>query len=125
MLIEQSLQQYADRHGDPYAAAYQKLYAANTEYEGLFILDTDEGLRRNMMRTTLEIIALYIDDQRAAANRIIGARVNHIPYGIEEDFDLFFEIVRDVIAEALADSFTPDHAAAWDIMLSDFKKAQL
>lgn len=124
-LIEQSLTHYAERHGDPYDAAFQKLYAAAPHYEGLFLLDTDEGLRRNMMRTTLEIIAIYIDDAYAAANRIIGARLVHLTYEITDDFDLFFQITRDVIAEGCADIWTPDHATAWAAMLKDFEAARV
>jgi len=102
-LIEASLTHYAARHGDPYEAAFQKLYAANPDYEALFFLDTDEGLRRNMMRTTLEIIATYIDDPYAATNLVIGARLVHLTYEITDDFDLFFQITRDVMAEGCAD----------------------
>lgn len=80
-LITQSLAHFAAHHGDPYAPAYEALYAHDAAYEGLFLLDTDEGLRRNMMQTTLEIITTYLSDREAAANRIVGARMSHIPYG--------------------------------------------
>ena len=55
-LIAQSLAHFAAHHGDPYAPAYEALYAHDATYEGLFLLDTDEGLRRNMMHTTLKIL---------------------------------------------------------------------
>ena len=77
-LIIQSLEYFAEHHGDPYAPAYEALYARDETYEGLFLLDTDEGLRRNMMRTTLEIITTYLSDRDAATNRVIGARLNHL-----------------------------------------------
>ena len=124
-LIEQSLTHYAEQHGDPYDAAFQKLYAANADYKALFVLDTDEGLRRNMMRTTLEMISTYLNDAYAAANLVIGARLVHLTYEITDDFDLFFEITRDVIAEGCADIWTHDHTAAWQTMLEDFEKARL
>jgi hemoglobin-like flavoprotein len=124
-LITQSLEYFAAHHGDPYARAYQALYAHDAAYEALFVLDSDEGLRRNMMRTTLEIIATYLDDPDAAANRIIGARMSHIPYGIETDFDVFFEITRTVISAGCSDIWTPDHHAAWTQMLTDFRAARL
>ncbi|MAI51120.1 MAG: hypothetical protein CML78_04635 [Rhodobiaceae bacterium] len=124
-LIEQSLTHYAARHGDPYDAAFQKLYAAAPHYEGLFVLDTDEGLRRNMMRTTLEMIATYIDDAYAAENLVTGARLVHLTYEITDDFDLFFQITRDVIAEGCADIWSDAHAAAWNTMLKDFEKARV
>ena len=54
-LIMQSLKYFAEHHGDPYAPAYDALYTRDKTYEGLFLLDTDEGLRRNMMRTTLQL----------------------------------------------------------------------
>ena len=46
-LITETLELYAERCGSPYDAAFAKLYAANADYEELFFLDTDEGLRRN------------------------------------------------------------------------------
>ena len=57
-LIAETLELYAKSCGDPYEAAFAKLYAANPDYEGLFFLDTDEGLRRNMMQTTLEMMKM-------------------------------------------------------------------
>lgn len=124
-LIAETLELYAARCGDPYGAAFAKLYAANADYEGLFFLDTDEGLRRNMMQTTLEMIATYCDNPRAAENLVVGTRLVHLTYEISDDFDLFFAITRDVMAEGLGDAFTPAHAAAWENMLKDFENARL
>ena len=124
-LIAQSLAHFAAHHGDPYALAYEALYAHDATYEGLFLLDTDEGLRRNMMQMTLEIITTYLSDREAAANRIVGARMSHIPFGIDTDFDVFFEITREVISVGCADIWTPAHLEAWTQMLVDFKAAQL
>ena len=124
-LISETLELYAERCGDPYDAAFAKLYAADADYEGLFFLDTDEGLRRNMMQTTLEIITTYCDNPRSAENLVIGTRLVHLTYEINDDFDLFFTIIRDVMADGLGDSFSPTHAKAWDTMLKDFEAAQL
>ena len=124
-LIMQSLEYFAEHHGDPYAPAYEALYARDQTYEGLFLLDSDEGLRRNMMHTTLEIITTYLSDRDAAANRVVGARMNHVPYGVEADFDVFFEIIRDVIAAGCAEIWTPGHFEAWTHMLADFKAPQV
>ena len=121
----QSLEYFAEHHGDPYAPAYEALYARDQTYEGLFLLDTDEGLRRNMMHTTLEIITTYLSDRDAAANRVVGARITHVPYGVEADFDVFFEIIRDVIAGGCAEIWTPAHLEAWTHMLADFKAPQV
>ena len=57
-LIAQSSAHFAAHHGDPYALAYEALYAHHATNEGLFLLDTDESLRRNMMQMPLEMIAL-------------------------------------------------------------------
>lgn len=124
-LIEQTLTHYAAHHGDPYDAAFAKLYAADPNYQALFVLDTDEGLRRNMMRTTLEMVATYIDDPYAASNLVIGARLVHLTYEITDDFDLFFQITRDVIAEGCSEIWSDAHAEAWDTMLADFEKARV
>tara|TARA_B110000971_G_scaffold221427_1_gene268489 strand:+ start:769 stop:1152 length:384 start_codon:yes stop_codon:yes gene_type:complete len=124
-LIEQTLSLYASQFGDPYDAVYAKLYAMDSDYEGLFLLDTDEGLRRNMMRTTLEIISTYLDDRTAAANRVVGAQMSHITYDVEDAFHTFFDITRDVIAESLGEAFTRAHAQAWNTMLDDLRNAQI
>ena len=124
-LIEQTLAHYAEHHGDPYEAAFQKLYAADRNYQALFFLDTDEGLRRNMMRTTLEIITIYTDNAYAAENLVIGARLIHLTYEVTDDFDLFFQITRDVITEGCADIWTDAHAEAWNAMLKDFEAARV
>ena len=124
-LIAETLELYATRCGDPYDAAFTKLYAENAGYEGLFFLDTDEGLRRNMMQTTLEIITTYCDNPRSAENLVTGTRLVHLTYEINDDFDLFFTITRDVMAHGLGDAFTPAHAAAWVTMLQDFQKARV
>lgn len=124
-LIIETLTAYADRHGDPYDAAFERLYAAAPHYEGLFFLDTDKGLRRNMMQTTLEMIATYCDDAYAAKNLVIGARLVHLTYEISDDFDLFFTITRDVIAEGCADIWSDAHATAWEKMLADFAAARI
>ena len=124
-LIAETLELYAKSCGDPYEAAFAKLYAANPDYEGLFFLDTDEGLRRNMMQTTLEMITTYCDDKRAAENLVIGTRLVHLTYEISDDFDLFFAITRDVIAEGLGEAFTAAHADAWATMLKDFEAARV
>ena len=91
----------------------------------LFFLDTDEGLRRNMMRTTLEIITTYIDNAYAAENLVIGARLIHLTYEVTDDFDLFFQITRDVIAEGCADIWSDAHTEAWNAMLKGFEKARV
>ena len=124
-LIAETLELYAEHCGDPYDAAFAKLYAARADYEGLFFLDTDEGLRRNMMQTTSEIITTHCDNPRSAENLVIGTRLVHLTYEISDDFDLFFTITRDVMADGLGDAFTPSHAAAWDTMLQDFEKARV
>ena len=124
-LIMQSLEYFAEHHGDPYAPAFEALYTRDKTYKGLFLLDTDEGLRRNMMHTALEIITTYLSDRDAATNRVIGARMNHVPYGVDADFDVFFEITRDVIATGCAEIWTPAHLEAWTQMLADFEAARL
>lgn len=124
-LIAQTLTAYAEQHGDPYDAAFERLYAANPDYKALFFMDTDEGLRRNMMQTTLEIIATYCDNAYAAKNLVIGTRLVHLTYEIDDDFDLFFNITRDVIAEGLGDAFTKAHGQAWTTMLKDFEAAKI
>jgi len=124
-LIEQTLAHYAQHHGDPYDAAFQKLYAVDPNYQALFFLDTDEGLRRNMMRTTLEIVSTYIENTYTAKNLVIGARLIHLTYKVTDDFDLFFQITRDVIADGCADIWTEAHATAWNAMLKDFETARV
>ncbi len=43
-----TLQSVADRHGDPTALIYQRLFSAHPELEALFHMDRDGGVRASM-----------------------------------------------------------------------------
>ena len=79
-----------------------------------------------MMRTTLEIITTTpIRPYGRRRSHCRRAYDHHITYGIESDFDVFFEITRDIIAAGCAEIWTPAHLEAWTQMLADFKSARL
>ena len=74
-LIMQSLKYLAEHHGDPMRPLRRPLHLIRLMRA--FLLDSDEGLRRNMMRTTLEIITTHIRSRCCCQSRI-GARMNHV-----------------------------------------------
>ena len=123
-LILDTLEHVANRHGDPTAQIYDNLFAAHPETRDMFVLDTDFGVRRNMMQNTLEIIVDYCaaeTGETGFALRLEGNRLNHLGYGVETDMFLeFFSIVAMTLQSLAGDLWTPDHAQAWQQMLTDF-----
>jgi hemoglobin-like flavoprotein len=49
--------------------------------------------------------------------------VTHDGYGVPpEIFPLFFEVVAETLREAAGEAWTPDMTAAWEGLLSDFRR---
>ncbi|HOZ29192.1 MAG TPA: hypothetical protein PK080_17630, partial [Hyphomonadaceae bacterium] len=62
-----TLQSVADRHGDPTALIYQRLFSAHPELEALFHMDRDGGVRASMVQQGFECILDHVGEKRVAA----------------------------------------------------------
>lgn len=120
-VILSTLQAVADRHGDPSAAIYSRLFSAHPELEALFLMDRDGGVRASMVQQGFECILDYVGPRLTAPQIIAAARQHHDGYGVPaERFDDLFAAMRDAFREILADSWTPDMETEWAALLREF-----
>ena len=119
-VILSTLQAVADRHGDPLAAIYARLFSVHPELEALFHMDRDGGVRASMMQQGFECILDYVGPRLTAPQIIAAARQHHDGYGVPaERFDDLFGAMRDAFREILADSWTPDMETEWAALLRE------
>lgn len=113
-LIERSLEQVAERVGDPAPLVYARLFAQFPELEALFVRDVTGIVRGNMLTTTLECL-LDFAGTRAYATHFVGSeRVNHGGLGVPaEMFDRFYATVIETFREVLGEAWTTETDAAW------------
>ncbi|MFT3722593.1 MAG: globin [Hyphomonadaceae bacterium] len=119
-VILSTLQAVADRHGDPSAAIYARLFRAYPELEGLFHMDRDGGVRASMVQQGFECILDYVGPRLTAPQIIAAARIHHDGYGVPaERFDDFFAAMRDAFRDLLAKDWTPDMETEWAALLRE------
>ena len=123
-LILSSLDTFAMREGDPAPGVYARLFAAHPEFEGLFLMDTDGGVRGSMLQQAFECLIDVAEGGRMAGVVLGAERVNHESYGVPENlFDAFFLAIRDSVKASLADDWTAETNAAWTRLLAQANQA--
>lgn len=119
-LIEASLQQLADRVGDPQGLIYARLFALRPDFEPMFELDRDGGVRALMLQTCFDCILGTAEGRDTPRFHLEAARLQHEGYGLTaEDLDLIFSAIRDVCRDTLAGDWTTGEEAAWTSLLED------
>jgi len=119
-LIAWSLETVAERHGDPTARVYERLFAQNPEMEQLFILDDQSSVRGNMLANVFEVLLDMAGPRTYGGHMVKAEIVNHENLGVPPQvFATFFATVRDTISEMLGADWTPPVAAAWAEVLAD------
>lgn len=119
--ILKTLEEAADRHGDPAGLIYAKLFAAHPELETLFHMDRDGGVRASMVQEGFECILDYVGPRLTAPQIISAARLHHDGYGVPAArFDDFFIALRDALREILGSDWTPAMETEWDRLLAEF-----
>lgn len=119
-LITETLERAGERCADPAPLVYQRLFALRPDFEALFVMDTDGGVRGAMLETCFDAILGVAED--AATQRVIisSSRFSHTAYGLaEEDLDLIFGVIRDTVRDLNGADWTPEAAAAWTARLAE------
>ncbi|MBI1339894.1 globin [bacterium] len=120
-VITRVLERLADEVGDPTELVFARLFATRPDYEALFVLDTDGGVRGSMIETCVTCILDHISGGVLARNVIAAERSHHPGYGVPEDrFDDLFIAIRDVSRDVLGDRWGHTEEEAWARLLSDF-----
>jgi len=99
---------------DPTTLIYERLFAMHPEFEGLFSLDTDGGVRGSMLQTAFECLIDLAGEGRTASAILASERMNHDGYGVPTDtFAWFFEAIRDTVRDLNADAWQHREESAW------------
>ncbi len=119
-IITETLEAVAEAVGDPTQQVYARLFEAHPEFEQLFIMDIDGGVRGSMLQQALDCVMDHADGGALAPVLVPAARADHEGYGVEPtDFPLFFTAMRDVFRESLGAGWTPDMDREWAALLSE------
>jgi hypothetical protein len=120
--ITRSLEDVAERAGDPAPRVFARLFAEFPETEERFARDVTGAIRGEML--TMVFTCLMDPGGPYQANLVRAERVNHDGFGTPAlEFDRFFGIVRETCAEILGPDWTPDYDAAWTTQIARVLKA--
>ncbi|MFN3608672.1 MAG: globin [Hyphomonas sp.] len=113
-LILDNLERLADRGVDPSGAVYAQLFSRYPEFEPLFALDRDGGVRGSMLQQALDCLIQHLEGGHVAASVMLAERGTHEGYGVPAArFESFFEVIRDTFAGLLGPDWSDAHHSAW------------
>jgi len=119
-LILDTLERASERCADPAPLIYRRLFELRPEFESLFVMDTDGGVRGSMLTTCFNAILGLIEESDTQRVIISSSRFAHDGYGVaQQDFDLMFVAIRDTFRDLLGADWTVDTEAAWNILLTE------
>ncbi|MBA4337353.1 globin [Hyphomonas sp.] len=119
-LILDTLERASERCADPAPLVYRRLFELRPEFESLFVMDTDGGVRGSMLTTCFNAILGLIEESDTQRVIISSSRFAHDGYGVaQRDFDLMFVAIRDTFRDLLGADWTGDTEAAWNILLTE------
>ncbi|MEE2920714.1 MAG: globin [Pseudomonadota bacterium] len=119
-VIHDTLAQVVDRVGDPKELIYSRLFKIHPEFEELFVLDTDGGVRGPMLESCYNCITGAAERSQLPRFHLEAARMIHDGYGIDESqIDAMFEAIRDTFRDVLAENWTPAMETEWSAILVD------
>jgi hemoglobin-like flavoprotein len=105
--------------GDPGPVVYARLFAAYPELEALFVRDRDGSVRGHMFQEMINALVDLRADNVYGANLFRIERVNHEQLGVKpEIYPAIFAILRDVVRDMAAQSWTADMEQAWSGLLA-------
>jgi hemoglobin-like flavoprotein len=119
-LITESLEIAAERGGDLTKAVYARLFARQPEMRALFVLDTNDAVKGEMLARAFDAILDFIGERRYGHRFIQAEIVTHEGYNVPRNvFASFFAIIAETVHEACGSAFTDSMAAAWRRLLTE------
>ena len=119
-LVIGALEQVAERRGDPADVIYARLFERYSQYEDMFVMDKDGGVRANMLKTCFTCIIGMAEGKDTPRLQIEASRLHHDGYGLSsEDLDNIFIVIRDTVRDCLAGDWTIAQEAAWTKVLDE------
>lgn len=122
-LIIQTLERVAELQGDPADMVYAELFRAHPEYEELFAMDEDGGVRGTMLATSLDCVIGLVEGSTIPLLLMEAAQLQHDAYGLKgEELAAMFIAMRDAFRNVLASEWSPRHEAAWQLALQQLEE---
>jgi len=119
-LIFQTLERASEKCADAAPLVYRRLFELRPEFEDLFVMDSDGGVRGSMLATCFNAILGQLENSPTQRVIISSSRFSHGGYGVSEaDFDLMFTAIRDTFRDLIGPDWTPETDAAWTRLLVD------
>lgn len=121
-----SLEAVAARCEDVVPPVYATLFDRFPDFEALFALDVDSGVRGHMLNEALTMAEGLLQNDPVAMSFVSAERMNHSGYGVEDDaFESFFAVMSDVFRQLAGDAWTDDMSAAWRAVAEAAETAKL
>ncbi len=122
-LIVQSLELAAEHCEDLTPLVYDRLFQVRPETRGLFRTEGSTLVKGSMLELALDAILDFAGERKAAFRMIFCEVQSHAAYGTSPDlFNVFFEVIADVVRDLIGDAWTNDTAAAWRGLLEELDR---
>jgi hemoglobin-like flavoprotein len=116
--LEHSLALVVERIGDPAPRVYEALFAQEPGLRAMFIGDPLGSVRGEMFHRVIDTLIDVAGVRPYAAGMIAAEWSNHRMNGVSAaQFQAFFDIVVQVLRQALGEQWTPQIDAAWQATL--------
>jgi hemoglobin-like flavoprotein len=122
-LIVQSLELAAERCQDLTPLVYDRLFQVRPETRGLFRTEGSTLVKGSMLELALDAILDFAGERKAAFRMIFCEVQSHAAYGTSPElFNVFFEVIADVVRDLIGDAWTAEVAAAWRDLLDELDR---
>lgn len=119
-IIADTLERVAEKVGDPKEFIFAELFEKHPEYEDMFVLDTDGGVRGAMLEACIECVLGVAEGSKQPRLLLEAARMAHDGYGlVDGDLDNMFIAMRDVFRSVLGGDWTPETGREWTRLLAE------
>ena len=118
-----SLDAYAERFGDPKLPVYRRLFERRPDFEGLFVMDTDGGVRGAMLEEAINcIVELAEGDAVRARFRLEAVELAHDGFTLSpSDIHLLFDVIAEVLKTGLDAGWSSQNQAEWTALLDQLR----
>jgi hypothetical protein len=118
-LITRSLEIAGERLPRFERHVFARLFAMHPEFEPLFGIDCDWGVRGSMVETCIDCLLDHAAGGEMAGRMILAERLRHPGYGVPEDrFHDLFLAIRDCVREGGGADWSPDMDREWTRLLA-------
>jgi len=116
-IVTRSLEQLAERVGDPTSLVYERLFARLPEAQARFARDVTGDIKGEML--TMVFGCLMDPGGPYQANLVRTERMNHDGFGTPNDeFDSFFEVVKETCRDLLGADWNAEVEDAWTAQIA-------